>query len=272
MRIRRPIQKTCVISNYPDLFAGSHDASHVLALNGQWCEPMLFAQKWERHYKVLEYAHYDGDDRSEVPSRHIITELCAKVGITGSVLIRPHLILSPEEKSSGTWATGKIAIQSSALGGKYPMLNKEWYPERFQSVVDQLRDEFDFIQLGSGDNPRLQHVHDLRGVTSMRESSAILHNARMYVGPVGFLMHLARAVDCPSVIVFGGREAPWQSGYICNMNLYAPVPCAPCWRWSGCDFGKMCMNEITVNDVICGVRTMARRPRGPLEVETVDVS
>jgi hypothetical protein len=85
-------------------------------------------------------------------------------------------------------------------------------------------------------------------------------------------MHLARAVECPSVIVFGGREAPWQSGYICNSNLYSAVPCAPCWRANTCEFDRRCMSDISVADVVSAIRQMMKRPRNPLAVETVDIS
>jgi len=36
-------------------------------------------------------------------------------------------------------------------------------------------------------------------------------------------MHLARAVDCRAVIVYGGRERPEISGYICNKILSPPA-------------------------------------------------
>jgi ADP-heptose:LPS heptosyltransferase len=152
------------------------------------------------------------------------------------------------------------------------MRNKQWYPDRFQSVVDALRSDFDFIQLGSASDPPLQNVKDFRGKTSIRQSAALLHHARLYVGTVGFLMHLARAVDCQSVIVFGGREAPWQSGYSCNVNLYTPVPCAPCWRWNRCDYNRRCMSSISANDVIRAVREIALRPAKPLATDTVDIA
>lgn len=84
-------------------------------------------------------------------------------------------------------------------------------------------------------------------------------------------MHLARAVECPAVIVYGGREAPWQSGYICNMNLFNAVPCAPCWRHNACDFDRRCMREITVSEVVSAVRQSLDRPRHPLAIETAEL-
>jgi ADP-heptose:LPS heptosyltransferase len=95
----------------------------------------------------------------------------------------------------------------------------------------------------------------------------VLANCRLFVGNVGFLMHLARAVECPSVIIFGGREAPWQSGYSCNANLYSPESCAPCWLWNRCDYDRICMNRITAANAVQAVEQLLATPRNPLAMD-----
>jgi ADP-heptose:LPS heptosyltransferase len=157
------------------------------------------------------------------------------------------------------------------MAGAFAMRNKQWFPDRFQAVIDALQGEFKFVQLGSASDPPLQHVIDLRGKTNIRQSAAIMHQAQLYIGNVGFLMHLARAVECPSVIVYGGREAPWQSGYACNINLYTALPCAPCWRWNTCDFDRKCMSDITAQQVVSGVKELIKRSREPLRTDTVAI-
>jgi hypothetical protein len=267
-----------MVSDHRELFAGNPDPTYVLPLWARYYRDgstvsicRRFVRIWGGQFTRPEYAPLDGEDRRRVPPRHIVAEMCARVGITGPVAIRPYFELSEEEKSSATWAHCRVVIQSSGMAARHPMLNKQWYQERFQGVVEALEGEVDFIQLGSATDPALQHVNDLRGTTSIREAAAILNHARLYVGTVGLLMHLARAVECPSVIVFGGREAPWQSGYICNFNLYSAVPCAPCWRANTCEFDRRCMSSISVADVVSAIRQMLERPRNPLAVETVDI-
>ena len=78
----------------------------------------------------------------------------------------------------------------------------------------RLQGEVDFIQLGSATDPALQHVNDLRGATSIREAAAILNHARLYVGTVGFLMHLARAVECPE------RDRIWRTRGTVAIRVY----------------------------------------------------
>ena len=267
-----------MISNHRELFIGNNDPAYVRPLWRRYSMDSStvsicrrFTQIWGGEFKRPHYALLDGEDRSKPPSRHIIAEVCADVGITGPVAVRPYLTLTDEERQSAGWARGRIVVQSSGMAARHPVRNKQWPQERFQGVVDALHEQVEFIQLGATTDPSLRHVKDMRGATSIRETAAILYNARLYVGTVGFLMHLARAVECPGVIVFGGREAPWQSGYICNLNLYTALPCAPCWRWSSCDFDRKCMSDISVADVVFAIHQMMERPRGPLAIETVEI-
>jgi hypothetical protein len=278
LRKRRGSQALAIVSNYPELFSGNNDADYVFPAgnhHGVTTPPISVYRHLVRitggEFKRVTYTSFDGIDRDESPSRHIIAELCASAGIMGSISLRPYINLTDTEKSRESWANGLIVVQSSGMSARYPIGNKQWYPERFQAVVDQLHREWNFVQLGAAEDPPLKHVKDLRGATTIRKTAAILYQARLYFGTVGFLMHLARAVECPSVIVFGGREAPWQSGYTCNVNLYSPVPCAPCWRWNSCDFDRKCMKNISIDDAVSAVRQMLDRPRSPLGVDVFSV-
>jgi Glycosyltransferase family 9 (heptosyltransferase) len=271
---KRNRNRLMMVSNHRELFIGTEDAEYVRPArrpNSIHRIYSKFTELWGGNFKMPLYGRFDGKDQTEPPSRHIIAEMCASAGIIGRISIRPYLHLSGEEKSHAAWARGQIVIQSSGMAAISPMRNKEWFAERFQSVIDALRDEYKFTQLGSRADPALDHVQDLRGCTTIREAGSILYQARLYVGGVGFLMHLARAVECPSVIVYGGREAPWQSGYISNLNLYSALPCSPCWRWNSCDIDRRCMEEISVDDVVSAIQEMIERPRAPLPVETVDI-
>jgi hypothetical protein len=166
-------------------------------------------------------------------------------GIKGRVSLRPYVFLTDRERESGKLGSRpQIVMQTSNLGAKYPMRNKLWPPERFQIVADALNKDFEIIQLGLLGDPLLNGATDLRGKTSVREAAAILASSHLFLGLVTGMMHLARAVDCRSVIIYGGREHPWQSGYGANENLFWIGACAPCWLRNDCDFERICMQEI----------------------------
>ena len=264
-----------MVSNHRDLFIGNDDLAAVEPLWHRYSEDastvaicQRFANVWGSEFKHLHYAPpMIGEDRSVSPKRHIIAELCASASVTGTVAIRPYFTLGLEEKKRAGWASGKVVIQSSGMAARHPMRNKQWIEARFQGVVDAFRGNLQFIQLGALSDPPLAGTHDFRGKTTIRESAAILANARLFIGTVGFLMHVSRAVDCPSVIIFGGREAPWQTGYICNANLYSDLQCAPCWRWNSCEYERKCMTDITVNQVVSSTVEMLDSPRETLLTE-----
>lgn len=251
-----------MMSKHPALFAGNRDVARVVPPEDRYRD---HAAAWRAQCHFLEYAPADrAQDTCVPPKRHIIAELCARVGITGEIVLRPYFHLAKPELAGAHWAKGAIAIQSSGLAATWPMRNKQWYPERFQETVAGLHKSHQLVQLGAKTDPPLEGVVDLRGKTSLRETAAVLANCRVYIGNVGFLMHLARAVECPSVVVYGGREAPWQSGYGANLNLFTELPCAPCWRLNTCDIDRACMKNITSQEVLRAVEEMLARPNRQL--------
>jgi len=257
---QRTRKKLWIMSGHAELFEGNPDVNRVVPFDDFFRDYVRVGggqvPYWDSGPVVP-----DGD---QPPKQHLIAEFCEYAGVEGPIKLRPYLQLRDEEIAKSAWAEGMIAIQSSGLGAQFPMLNKQWYPERFQALVNRLAGGWKLIQLGSKTDPLLSGTLDLRGKTTIRETAALLHHCRLYVGNVGFLMHLARAVECPSVIVYGGREAPGQSGYGCNLNLYSALPCAPCWLWNKCAYNRACMDRVTVEDVTAAVQEMMARPRNPL--------
>lgn len=206
----------------------------------------------------LAYHAYDAAaDRSLAPDRtHVINLMCAAVGLPAIDDPAPLFTLGAEQQPV---RANRIALQSSTLGAAMPIATKEWFADRMQAVVDDLGRDWEIVQLGAATDPPLDHVRDLRGMTTIREAAAILAGSRLYIGLVGFLMHLARAVGTRSVIVYGGREHPSQSGYRANTNLFTTLPCSPCWYWNHCPHDRECMRRITAGDVIAAARSMLGR-------------
>jgi hypothetical protein len=252
----------CAMTNRPEFFRHSPDVDGVrpmahadlphLARIGVPASSTVYIHK--KHVPDIDVP----------PPRHILAEMCSLCGVTGEIELRPRLWLTPEERAAAAPYADCIAMHSSRRSASLAIGNKEWLPQRFQQVADALAPRYRIVQLGLPGDPPLIGAEDLRGQKSFREAAAILAGATAFVGLVGFLMHLARAVDCPSVIIYGGREHPDQSGYVCNENLFTSLPCAPCWRWNTCDFEHACMTRITASDVLAGLGRLLRRARTPL--------
>lgn len=263
---KRGVSPLWAMSHHAEIFQNNPDVDRVVFPRRGYIRYM--EELGGRHF-IPRYTVRDGaNDADTPPKNHIIAEFCAAVGITGEIALRPSLFLTPEEQRYGALAKRQVVIQSSGASARSPMPNKEWFPERFQEVVTQLSPQFDFIQIGALADPPLIPALDLRGKTTIRQTAAILSNALCFVGLVGFPMHLARAVDCPAVIVYGGREQPWQSGYVCNKNLGSHLPCSPCWRYYTCDNDRLCMSSISAQNVSSSIIQMCHHlPNKPLLTE-----
>jgi hypothetical protein len=264
---RRWSRRTWVMTAHPSLYEGNRDVDAIVP-HTQGLPEFARAFRWTVRHPI--YNTYDPETDRDVlvqPGRHIISIMCRAAGICGAIDLRPYIHLSDAERAGGQRVERQVAVQSSGLSASYPMLNKQWFADRFASVVEALRRSYNFVQIGSTADPLLPGVFDLRGKTTLRQSAAVLSASAAFVGNVGFLMHLARAVDCRSVIVYGGREQPSQSGYSCNENLYSPMPCAPCWVRNRCPYDRECMRRIGADAVIAAIERQVARQGTPLGVD-----
>jgi peptidoglycan/LPS O-acetylase OafA/YrhL/ADP-heptose:LPS heptosyltransferase len=266
---RRGHRQIAMLTPFPELFAHNPHVQVVLpgeiALSGSL--PRLGKRLMLPNYNVIT----DDPDRDRAPQQHVVAEMCASIGLTGRVEVQPEMFLTPAEAAAGRRGARQIAIVSAGAGARVRMRNKEWPADRFQLVADALQASATLIQLGTAADPPLEGVLDLRGRTTLREAAAILSHCECFIGIAGFLQHLARAVRCPAVIVFGGREDPAMTGYRSNENLYTPVPCSPCWQRNRCDHERICLSAITPDDVLAAVARIRARAGDPIAAETVEL-
>jgi hypothetical protein len=268
--VRRGAGRVWFFTRHPGLYAHLGGRVRLVPEDARY---QRLARRFGRPMQALSYSTYDpGTDRDLAVREHIIVEMCRRAGLTGRIRLRPHLPLTRDELQRATRWAGCVALQTSSLTAAVPMPNKQWRADRFQAVADHLAAHgHAIVQVGSASDPALRGVTDLRGRTSLRETAAVLAQARLFVGLVGFLMHLARAVECPAVIIYGGREPPELTGYACNANLVNRPACSPCWQRSRCDFAHTCMESIDAGRVMAAAEDLLARPRGPLPEEEADL-
>jgi len=269
---RRGYRSVWMMSRFSELFVGNTDVDRVVPHD----------ERYERYAQWMGgrswYIHYGGHDQerdeSPIPEQHIIAKMCVAAELTGEVTLRPYLHLTADERAAGQLGPRQIVLHSSGLSAHSAMRNKEWVEGRMQQVVHALRGEHTFVQLGAPKDPKLDGCIDLRGRTTLRQSASIIASSILAVVQVGFLMHLTRAVSRPAVVIYGGREHPWQTGYSCNTNLFSEMPCAPCWHWNRCDHPveRECMHRISVDDVVHAVRERAARADEPLAEDRTTIA
>ena len=136
---------------------------------------------------------------------------------------------------------------------------KLWEPERFAALADRMQKELGcgIIYTGSvQDRAEIDEImvrmHEkstnLAGQTSLKELAYLYSKCQLLVTTDTGPMHIAAAMECPVVALFG-PTAPWRTG------PYGPghtvirdeIECSPCFN-KKCDHVS-CMRNITVDKV-----------------------
>lgn len=129
-----------------------------------------------------------------------------------------------------------------ALGLGANWAPKIWPAPAFTALVEAVKDHFDGVILVGGPQDRersrivgtnlpLPHV-DLCGTTDLLQVTAVLQQARIFVGNDSGLGHLAAAIGTPTLTLFGpgqperyrpwGKDSHWQSAPKGDLNNLAP--------------------------------------------------
>jgi ADP-heptose:LPS heptosyltransferase len=155
------------------------------------------------------------------------------------------------------------------LGSSWP--SRMYFADSIAAVIRELstpRDGFAAlfpVLLGSGRaeaelaeaviaNLAGQRVLNLCGRTELRELLAIFPECSAAFGPDSGPMHIAAAVGCPVVSLWGAtaaeRSAPWG---FAELALTGEIPCHPCYLRE-CPIGRECMRRIAPTDVAAAIR------------------
>jgi heptosyltransferase-1 len=139
---------------------------------------------------------------------------------------------------------------------------KQWTPQGFADVAKHFAAAGWAVALvgSNGDNPvcadvatRCPKVVNLCGQTKLSELAALIRRADLCISNDSAPMHLAVAVDCPVVSIFGPTDPLWIGPYgrdqaVVRLNL----PCSPCYLrlLSKCPHNHRCMRDLPAHDVI----------------------
>jgi heptosyltransferase I len=105
-------------------------------------------------------------------------------------------------------------------------------------------------------------VVDLTGRTRLRDLGGIFRACRAAFGPDCGPMHIAAAVGCPVVSLWGAtapeRSAPWG---FADLAIKAHIPCHPCYL-RRCPIERECMHRIEPAEVVAALER-ALKPTPP---------
>lgn len=185
------------------------------------------------------YTHlvdYPMDLHESVAFARLVEPLCGTAGTVptlAGVLDRGRL---PERVDGVPEAAGRVVVFPYG-GGR----GKEWPTPRWTELVRRLRAAGHELALvgGSDARPRtdavLAGLGDARGVLdlvgrlSLRDTAAVVAQARLYVGCDTGVTHVAQALGVRCVVLFGASdERKWGPPPELGQAVSEPVPCRPC--------------------------------------------
>lgn len=146
---------------------------------------------------------------------------------------RPVLYLNEEEQSNNP-ISKPFWLVSPGLKPKGTA--KGWPIEYYQDVIDKTKDIIHWVQIGAEryQNPILNNVESLVGLTSTRRLIHIAAHCDGGLGPVTWLQHLCAAFEKPYICLLGGREpATWvQYPKQHTLHTIGSLPCCQvaCWK------------------------------------------
>ena len=151
--------------------------------------------------------------------KHVIEQICETYGIQNPKL-KCELFLTDQECLVGESLKKKLRrfIVIEPHSKMDYTVNRSYPFDKWQSIVNQLKDEIDFIQIGL-EAKGLRNVIDMRGKTTFREAAGIIANAELFVSSEGGLTHCANAVNTKAVVIITGYQSPDMICYPENINI-----------------------------------------------------
>jgi hypothetical protein len=171
------------------------------------------------------------------------------------------LYFSPAEEAAADAILAKAGIDGPFVAFE-PETNRDffgdlraWPHESWQATMSRLAAIYPYLRLvqtgAASSAPAIAGAVDLRGRTSFREACLILRRARLFVGTEGGLMHAANAIRARALVLWGGITLPEFVGYPSRQRILCKyVACAPCGNNGWCENGRICMRNISVDEVV----------------------
>ncbi len=175
----------------------------------------------------------------------------------------PEMFIQSEASQPGEDALGVISTNVQPIVLLHPAArysNKTWPLERFAEVADWLSEQGIRVVLIGGQQDMLlgQQIlnrtthkpENLMGKTSLSQLVAVMKQSKLLIGNDGGPMHMAAAVGCPVVGLFGPTDpAVWGPRGSKIKVIYKGIDCEKCFYTECLRGEESCMRQISVEEV-----------------------
>jgi len=180
----------------------------------------------------------------------------------------PEWYLRPEDHEQGDHLMASLQIGQAPLVLLHPparYANKAWPLERFAALADWLADHGAVVAIIGHQSEMMigQHIVNLTrskprnvmGQTGLRQLAAVMKRSALFIGNDGGPMHMAAAVGCPVLGLFGPSDPHvWGPRGRKVSVIYKGLNCEKCF-YHECSRGEEgCMRQISVEEVCRAAR------------------
>ncbi|HUH64830.1 MAG TPA: lipopolysaccharide heptosyltransferase II, partial [Syntrophales bacterium] len=147
---------------------------------------------------------------------------------------------------------------------------KRWLPEKFAAVSDRLIEDLsaEVILFGSHQDRKTadlvahharNKLFNIAGITNLKEAIAVIARCGLFISNDSGLMHIAGALNIPTVAVFGSTN-PVTTSPVGERSIviYKAASCSPCLKET-CPTDFRCMEMISVEEVYETARGLLTR-------------
>jgi heptosyltransferase-2 len=218
-------------------------------------DPIAVPEWKNRRHEVYYYLNLIAETERRVLGRETISIEYPNISLE----------VSPERRAKASRILAEAGVRKGfpivALGvGSTNSRAKRWPAERYAELSDRLRHEFDanVILVGSPQETDVAETVvglsaskpiNLVGKTDLAQATAILSTADLMIANDMGLGHVAAAVGCRVVTIFGPTNPDTTQPYAMNASIIRePVECSPCML-RDCPIDHRCMTRISVDMV-----------------------
>lgn len=186
-------------------------------------------------------------------NEHLMLRISERMGLSGNIRIEMPLkskIVQDSNDFIEKIGLGHICIMTGGMQ-KYKAVSAEI----MQGIVDHLKKDFKFVQIGSKNDESLFDVVDCRG-SSLLNSIRLLKNSCFLIAATGGLVHLGAAAHCKTFVLQTTGEPLSLTYYPANRYVSAIDSCNICarnWRdpqHQPCFYEYKCINNLTIDRVL----------------------
>ncbi|MDA8905285.1 glycosyltransferase family 9 protein [Candidatus Thioglobus sp.] len=176
----------------------------------------------------------------------------------------PNKLKLHSEKKTGTKKNKLLGINPGASYGNA----KRWYPKKFADVAFELSSQFDIVILGGPSEKEIafdienylaeygiQNYQNLAAKTSIIELINQIENLDLLVTGDSGPMHIAAALNIPTVAIFGPTNHKETSQWMNSKSIIVKkdLECQPCMKRTCPLKHHKCMQQVEVSDVLDAV-------------------